>query len=99
MDAGWRAVPLPTLVIEVTSDSTRRRDRVHKRNLYAELGIPEYWIVDREDRSVRIVRQGQPDVVATESIAWHSPGMSEPLGIELADVFGPPPGDRSSDSR
>jgi Uma2 family endonuclease len=97
MDAGWRAVPLPTLVIEVTSDSTRRRDRVHKRNLYAELGIPEYWIADRADRSVRIVRLGQPDVVATESIAWHPAGVRDPLSITIADVFGPPLGDRSSD--
>lgn len=34
-----------TLVIEV-SRSSLRRDRTVKRRLYAQAGIPEYWIVD-----------------------------------------------------
>ena len=88
--AGWASRPMPILVAETSSDSTRRRDRVHKRTLYAELGIPEYWIVDGADRTVRIVRPGYADVVATESMSWHPIGANAPLEIALADIFGPP---------
>ena len=36
----------PTLVVEILSPSTTRIDRVRKRELYAQYGIPYYWIVD-----------------------------------------------------
>ena len=87
--AGWASPPLPILVVEAASPSTRRRDRVQKRELYNELGIPEYWIVDGLDRSVRIVRADQPDVVATETLTWQPAGVEAPLAIALVDVFGP----------
>jgi Uma2 family endonuclease len=34
------------------SPSTAARDKVHKRNLYAARGIPHYWIVDVDARTV-----------------------------------------------
>lgn len=37
---------VPDLVVEILSLSTARRDLITKRNLYAGLGIPHYWIVD-----------------------------------------------------
>jgi Uma2 family endonuclease len=42
----------PTLVVEVLSPSTARLDRDRKMKLYAEHGVPYYWIVDPESRSV-----------------------------------------------
>src|SRR5687768_5393687 len=33
-NAKWVDAPLPSLVVEIASDSTRRRDRVHKRTFY-----------------------------------------------------------------
>ncbi len=36
----------PDLVVEVSSEHSRRRDKVHKRVVYAKYGVPEYWIVD-----------------------------------------------------
>jgi len=36
----------PDLVVEVTSEHSRRRDKVRKRIVYATYGVPEYWIVD-----------------------------------------------------
>jgi Uma2 family endonuclease len=86
---GWGSPPFPILVAEAASDSTRRRDRMQKRELYTKLGIPEYWIVDGADRTVRIVRPGHADVVATESLSWHPASAAEPLAIALADVFWP----------
>jgi Uma2 family endonuclease len=36
----------PLLVIEVLSPSTSHLDRGRKRDIYAEAGVPHYWIVD-----------------------------------------------------
>lgn len=47
----------PDLVIEVLSNSTRRRDETMKRQLYERSGVGEYWLVDPELESVRIYRQ------------------------------------------
>ena len=42
----------PTLVVEVLSPSTAHLDRGRKMKLYAEHGVPYYWIVDPESRSM-----------------------------------------------
>ena len=42
----------PTLVIEILSPSTTTIDRSRKRRLYADPGIPYYWLVDPESRTV-----------------------------------------------
>lgn len=36
----------PVLVLEIASPSTARYDRNRKKAVYAEFGIPAYWIVD-----------------------------------------------------
>jgi Uma2 family endonuclease len=40
----------PDWVCEVLSPATAARDRVDKRNLYAQAGIPHYWPIDPEAR-------------------------------------------------
>lgn len=47
----------PDLVIEVGSESTRKRDETIKRALYDRAGVVEYWIVDPEIDVVRIYRR------------------------------------------
>jgi Uma2 family endonuclease len=42
----------PTLVVEVLLPSTAHLDRGRKMKLYAEHGVPYYWIVDPVGRSV-----------------------------------------------
>ncbi|QJD84420.1 Uma2 family endonuclease [Cohnella herbarum] len=37
---------VPDLVVEVLSPSSRKKDRLRKLKIYAEHGIPEYWIID-----------------------------------------------------
>jgi Uma2 family endonuclease len=45
------------LVVEVVSDDPESRERDHrtKREDYAEAGVPEYWIVDPQDRKVIVL--------------------------------------------
>jgi hypothetical protein len=42
----WRVGKVPDFVLEIASRSTARRDNVEKRELYARLGIGEYWRYD-----------------------------------------------------
>jgi len=44
------------LLIEV-SDSSLRKDRVIKHEIYAEAGVPEYWIVDVKRKVVEVLTQ------------------------------------------
>lgn len=37
---------LPELIIEITSPSTTKTDRIYKSNSYEEARVPHYWIVD-----------------------------------------------------
>jgi Uma2 family endonuclease len=43
---------VPDLVVEIVSPSTGERDRSLKRSLYEKSGVPEYWVVDAEERLV-----------------------------------------------
>lgn len=43
-EAGTFVAPL--LVVEILSPSTRRTDLTRKREIYAEAGVPMYWVVD-----------------------------------------------------
>jgi Uma2 family endonuclease len=43
------------LVVEV-ADSSLNRDRTEKMDLYAEVGIQEYWIVNLCDRTIEVYR-------------------------------------------
>lgn len=56
--ADERFVGAPDLVIEVLSPGpeNKKRDFVVKRQLYAEYGVQEYWIVDPQTRSVQVYR-------------------------------------------
>ena len=42
----WEEGKAPDFVLEVTSRSTRRNDQGFKRDLYARLGVREYWLFD-----------------------------------------------------
>ena len=44
----------PDLVVEITSNSTHRIDRLTKFNLYQRAGVREFWIVDPSTRIVSV---------------------------------------------
>ena len=42
----WREGKAPDFVMEIASNSTWRRDAAEKREIYAEMGVSEYWRYD-----------------------------------------------------
>lgn len=45
---------VPTLVVEILSPATVRRDRIEKKRLYKMNGVEEYWLVDPDRREVTV---------------------------------------------
>lgn len=78
----------PSLVIEIVSYSSKRTDRLQKRELYQTEAVPEYWVVDIERRQVE--RWGptssEPDILTTE-LAWQPHPDILPLRLTLPDFF------------
>jgi len=48
------AIDAPDLVVEITSDSTMKKDYNEKFNLYEENDVKEYWIVNPDSKSMEI---------------------------------------------
>jgi Uma2 family endonuclease len=83
----WETAPTPSLVVEISSRTTWRRDRNEKRELYCAAGVAEYWIVDRIERTITVVKAASADEVVREHMCWHPSGASEPLCFDLSEVF------------
>ena len=81
----------PDLVVEVVSPSSRRYDRVVKARWYADIGVPEYWIVDPEGRTVEclVLEDGRWTIATTAAgDEVFEPSGFEGLRIDLADLWG-----------
>jgi Uma2 family endonuclease len=53
-DPSLRGHPSEALLVVEIADSSLALDRGLKRTIYAEVGIPEYWIVDVNGRTVEV---------------------------------------------
>ena len=47
----------PDLVVEIGSESTRKRDETVKRRLYERFGVGEYWVIDPELDTIKVYRR------------------------------------------
>ncbi|MXX26881.1 MAG: Uma2 family endonuclease [Caldilineaceae bacterium SB0668_bin_21] len=80
----------PDLIVEIRSDSTAERDEAFKRQLYANCGVEEYWLVDPEAATISVLMLGENgyDEAATYTVGQTltSP-MLDGLLINLDDLF------------
>lgn len=98
--AGLGRVPdpekdVPTIAVEFVSKSTRDRvrDYEEKRREYLELGVQQYWIIDRFQRRLTVFRRppAEPaEQVCNDKTVYKTPllpGFELPLGrlFDLAD--------------
>lgn len=56
---GEQVCGVPDLIIEVTSSSTLKTDRMEKFHEYARAWVQEYWLVDPEARTIEVYRLQQ----------------------------------------
>jgi hypothetical protein len=59
------------LIIEV-AESSLARDRGRKARLYAECGVPEYWVVNLQDRRVEVHRAPAAGVYQEATVIEHN---------------------------
>ncbi|MBW3631437.1 MAG: Uma2 family endonuclease [Chloroflexi bacterium] len=90
---GERVEGAPSLVVEILSPSTRTVDRTTKRDVYALYGVPEYWLVDTEARTVTLCSDPHDGRYRVERVTRDSaiseiiPGMT----VDLTELFAPIP--------
>ena len=80
------ATGAPDVVVEILSDSTRRRDLNEKLPVYLDAGVSEVWVVDLEARTLAIYSgdSDAPTVVfaATDTLVSEAvPGVAVDLGL------------------
>jgi Uma2 family endonuclease len=81
LDADGCRVP-PDLVAEVTSPGTRSVDLHEKRDIYARIGVGEYWVVDLTREVVLVHRRDEAGAFA---VTEHTDGtLSTPAAPGLA---------------
>jgi Uma2 family endonuclease len=85
----------PSLVIEILSPATRRYDRDIKRDFYARHGVPEYWLVNPDARTVTVFSElscGRYKREETTNDTTKSATIPE-LAVDLTALFAPIWGD------
>ena len=80
----------PNLVVEVLSPSTSRRDRQAKRQLYAQFGVDDYWLINPIARTMEIYVLENGAYELTEVL--DSTGMLRPrsfpdLEIRVSEIW------------
>ena len=82
----------PEVVIEIGSPSTKQRDVTIKLRLYERCGVPEYWVVDPDARTVRVYlnrerRFDSPRELQAETNDQLTSSHFEGLQLPLRKIF------------
>jgi Uma2 family endonuclease len=81
----------PTLVVEIITRGSRRRDLIEKREEYLRVGSLEYWVIDPRKREIRVhARAGDTWEVSTVAENQvHRTHLLPGLEVRPADLLGP----------
>jgi prevent-host-death family protein len=78
---------LPSLVVEILGENTRRKDLVHKLHLYMTCGVPEYWVVNPLNREITVYAFRDGDIAENatfregeKAISYVFPGLHVDVG-------------------
>ncbi len=83
----WSDISALLLVIEVSSPSTARHDRQLKRRRYQRAGVPEYWVVDLDARTIERWRPNdeEPEVI-TSRLTWQPASDGPVMELDVAGM-------------
>ena len=86
---GKRCNGAPDMVIEILSPSSANRDTLLKFNKYMQAGVREYWIVDPDDKIVRvcILKNGKLEITDFLSPDTIPISVLDGCKIDMARVF------------
>jgi len=80
----------PDLVVEILSPATAERDRTYKKTLYARHGVREYWIVDPEEKPIKVMTLGKAGFESSGTYGKRDIlkfSIFSGLNISLSEVF------------
>jgi Uma2 family endonuclease len=86
-----RILVAPSLIIESISPGHERHDKRVKRKWYAEFGVPNYWLLNRYERTLECLVMEGTDYRVDQSASGDGdvrPAMFPGLHIPLARVWG-----------
>jgi Uma2 family endonuclease len=84
----WTDVTTLFLVVEVISPSSVRADRTLKRPEYQAYGVPQYWIVDGDQRHVEVwTPDATAPVTLRDRLVWRHPLLDDDCVIDLERLF------------
>lgn len=81
---------IPSLTIEILSDSSTRMDLIKKLDLYMQAGIQEYWIVNYANMEVTVYKFKDNDVSEMKTYVKNDTVKSfifDGLTADLRDIF------------
>jgi len=80
----------PDLVVEIMSPSSVRHDSIQKLAIYAQTGVPEYWLIDPVRQEIAIYRFAElvdrPILRAARGDCVRSPLFPD-LTIDVSAIF------------
>jgi Uma2 family endonuclease len=80
---------VPDLVVEVVSPWNRQYDEIIKFKRYDAMGIPEYWIVDPENESVKIYRRSATGFALAPAADKLTTPLIPGFSVAVRDIFEP----------
>lgn len=90
IDGSGKYHGVPTLVVEVSSRSTKTKDMLKKLDLYMKTGVKEYWIVDPDKKEVSVYTFENYDIADHNTYLGNMTAKSNVfsgLEVRLTDIF------------
>ncbi|MEO1375631.1 MAG: Uma2 family endonuclease [Cyanobacteria bacterium J06635_10] len=78
----WEEGKVPSVIFEITSKSTQNQDIEHKKTLYEQLEVQEYWLFDPKGEWIEEKLRGYR--LRGESYELITDSRSEPLKLRLS---------------
>jgi Uma2 family endonuclease len=76
------------LAVEVESPSNSSYDYQTKRALYMNGGVPEYWIVNPDARTIaRWHGTEEPGEIVSRQLVWQPEGMPDAFALDVPEFF------------